>query len=501
MKLTRRHSPHLVPLLFALGAGLSCASPVVESTGGGKGGGGSGSDTPGTSGKGGGGNPSGTGGAPGSGPGFALPDGGGAPMTPAPDGPAAACAEEKHEAQVIPLDLLLLIDTSGSMNELAAAESKWQLAVPALTAFFKDPRSAGLGIGLQYFPLMGADKPCANEDDCASYVGDYPFCVRKSVCAGPATQKLGQALPCTPNSTCANGTSCVTLGRCSMTGADCRGVGMPCPGGPAGNMCGMRPLACRNIGTGSCVAADYEKPTVPFAELPGAEAMLIQALDRKDPVGNTPTAPAVAGSLKYLTAHLAAHPERRGALVMVTDGVPYACPAGVDNSVFSVVNSIMAARTATPSVSTYAIGVFTADAAVTGKATTDRFAMAGGTGTSTLLTPGAELTKQFLDTLNQIRGKALACEFTIPPPKAGGRLDYNKVNVRYTSGNTPEDLLYVGSASRCDPMKGGWYYDVDPAGGATPTRVVVCDATCNRFKMVTDGRVDLLFGCATRYIP
>jgi hypothetical protein len=46
-------------------------------------------------------------------------------------------------------------------------------------------------------------------------------------------------------------------------------------------------------------------------------------------------------------------------------------------------------------------------------------------------------------------------------------------------------------------MRGGWYYDTDPAQGM-PTTVHVCPATCARFKAEMGGAVELRFGCKTR---
>jgi hypothetical protein len=58
----------------------------------------------------------------------------------------------------------------------------------------------------------------------------------------------------------------------------------------------------------------------------------------------------------------------------------------------------------------------------------------------------------------------------------------------------------VASPARCDAVRGGWYYDVDPATGGNPTRISTCEATCRRFKTDTASEVSLTFGCATRVI-
>ena len=123
-------------------------------------------------------------------PGFALPDAGtpaadgGAGSVPPPGG-AMTCASETHEAKPVPVDLMLLVDTSGSMYELAGGQTKWLLAQNALNMFVRDPRSAGLGIGLQFFPIGGDDRPCGDDSDCATSLDQMPnpgTCAPKSVC-------------------------------------------------------------------------------------------------------------------------------------------------------------------------------------------------------------------------------------------------------------------------------------------------------------------------------
>ena len=61
----------------------------------------------------------------------------------------AACGAVKKQAQKLPVDLVLGIDTSFSMD----FESKWTNLSAALETFVSDPASSGLDLGIQFFPL------------------------------------------------------------------------------------------------------------------------------------------------------------------------------------------------------------------------------------------------------------------------------------------------------------------------------------------------------------
>jgi hypothetical protein len=157
------------------------------------------------------------------------------------------------------------------------------------------------------------------------------------------------------------------------------------------------------------------------------------------------------------------------------------------------------AKAGTPSISTYTIGVFAPNETMAGEATLTKWSAAGGTGTPFIVTANDDLTKKLQDALDAIRGSALPCEYTIPTP-ATGNLDFKKVNVHVTASSTGVkglDIGHVDDPSKCDPVKGGWYYDVDPATGGTPTRVVMCEATCKKFKMDATANIELRFGCET----
>jgi hypothetical protein len=145
-------------------------------------------------------------------------------------------------------------------------------------------------------------------------------------------------------------------------------------------------------------------------------------------------------------------------------------------------------------VSTYVVGILMGDPL--GMANIEALATAGGAGAPFLIATANDFQERFLSSLNEIRGAALPCEFTIPPP-ATGTLDFGKVNLRFVHAGTSDDVLYTGGANNCG--KGGWYYDVDPAT-KPPTRVIACPSTCQSWKADGMAKVELRFGCATRYV-
>lgn len=78
----------------------------------------------------------------------------GGPGTAGGSGGEMSCASESQEARALPTDLLILLDQSGSMT---LEGDRWDPTTLALKTFITNPKSSGLGVGLQYFPL-GASK-------------------------------------------------------------------------------------------------------------------------------------------------------------------------------------------------------------------------------------------------------------------------------------------------------------------------------------------------------
>jgi hypothetical protein len=118
-------------------------------------------------------------GSPGSGGAAVVPDAGDWPdvvfeYDPGDAGEPDACASTTVTAEPIPLDLIILLDRSGSMNEpgwqywqgeqgdcsideTPIKASKWCRAINALMDFFESESSVGTGVGLRTFSDDGRD--------------------------------------------------------------------------------------------------------------------------------------------------------------------------------------------------------------------------------------------------------------------------------------------------------------------------------------------------------
>src|SRR5688572_8091607 len=106
-----------------------------------------------------------------------FPDGGGGAGSGDPFGDIPKCAEDIHMAERVPLDLVLLVDRSMSMQG-----PKWDMTTKALTSFVSDPRSAGLGVGLMFFPVSPIEHACTKDTDCGGNFNSV--CFERRVCLG-----------------------------------------------------------------------------------------------------------------------------------------------------------------------------------------------------------------------------------------------------------------------------------------------------------------------------
>lgn len=405
-------------------------------------------------------------------------------------GEDAACAVQSAMAETLPLDLFVMMDSSGSMLErTAAGTTKWDAVKAALATFFRDPQSVGMGIGLQYFPLFQPNVPstCDTDDMC----GSFGPCDKLRVCLGSGST---MARFCTTANDCQLGERCVLLGTCSSTGNGCAPVGTLCQSQT--ELCTEYQGSCRN--RDRCDQPAYAASAVAVAALPGAATALVSSLDMRQPDGLTPTAPAVAGALQAAQQYARAKSGHKVAVLLVTDGLPTECPP---TEIPQIAAGAAAAAAGTPGIPTFVIGVFGAEQVAAAATNLNALAAAGGTGTAVVIDTNQNVTQVLQAALNQIRGKAVACEYKIPVANVGGggaAIDFQKVNVQFRDGAGVETTVgYVNSRAACDPTRGGWYYDVVPAVGQSPQSITMCDATCSTLRAGGSVRVDIVLGCRT----
>jgi hypothetical protein len=403
----------------------------------------------------------------------------------------ASCASTSQKATLAPLDLYFMLDTSGSMDDLVAAgQSKWSSVVAAMTAFVNDPASAGIGVGLQYFPLPAAGVPasCTTNAQCGA--------------AGPCLlaicSNLTGTLPCASSADCPRGSQCTAVGQCHGDhNYLCAGPGAsqcgPDPNGfPLGSCDVMTSSAC--VAGDSCTAGDYQTPAVPIAQLPGVATRVTASLAAQQPEGNTPTSAALQGAIDEAASYARANTGHAVVAVLATDGIPDECVP----TVAGVARIAAGGLAGTPAIKTFAIGVFAPQDVASGTSALDQIAVAGGTTSAFIVNSSTRnVAQQFNTALATIRGAALPCSYEVPAPD-GGAADFGKLNVRYTAGSGAVTTIgYVEVHGGCDPQKGGWYYDADPAEGGVPSQIIVCPKTCSTLQSDPKGRVDIVLGCQT----
>lgn len=82
--------------------------------------------------------------------------------------PDAGCASSTTTGKLVAVDLLLMVDRSGSM----ADDGKWEAVSSALDGFFADPASAGLRVALRFFPDSGCESPSCSTAVCSKPLVD-----------------------------------------------------------------------------------------------------------------------------------------------------------------------------------------------------------------------------------------------------------------------------------------------------------------------------------------
>jgi hypothetical protein len=409
-------------------------------------------------------------------------------------GENASCAGVTAEAELVPLDMYIMLDRSGSMaSQTASGPTKWQAITQALGEFFVVSAENGISVGLQFFPLDIPGTP----DTCTTHAQ----CGAAGPCLISACDGVSFVLPCKSDADCGPSSGhCATLGVCANAPGYVCFYNHPSIPGDCGWASGSYLGTCQPMASStcanpvSCSAADYASPAVEISPLTTGATQLMTAISTTGPDGMTPTAPAVKGLISHVQAWAAAHPNRRAVAVLATDGMPTQCNPQDTASIAQIAQAGMDG--ATP-VQTFVIGVFSpSDAGA--QQNLDTIAQAGGTESAFFITVDQDVAQAFLGALKAIQNKSLDCEYQVPNPPAGEDLAYDEVNVEHTPENQSEahTIPYVAAESACDGADGGWYYDKDPAKGQAPAKIVMCPATCSTLQGA-GGKLSIRLGCKT----
>lgn len=94
-----------------------------------------------------------------------------------------------------------------------------------------------------------------------------------------------------------------------------------------------------------------------------------------------------------------------------------------------------------------------------------------------------------------IEDSRLPCSWGIPNAPAGEVLDPDRLNLAYQpgDGSAAPELGRVDGAEQCQEAQAWYYDDLDD-----PSEVRACPALCSQLALDSAGSVDVLFGCETR---
>ena len=240
---------------------------------------------------------------------------------------------------------------------------------------------------------------------------------------------------------------------------------------------------CNSVGT-TPASPRLPAAPVPIGILPQAAAAISAALDRIQPVGGTPTLPALQGSLEHAKFSANANPGHKVAVVLATDGKPTECSSTVQN----------VAEVAAAGLQRHSLDSDVRDRRrpplqelnpIASAAVRVRPSSSAGWKRPAAIRRRAEQDSRLV----------AYCEFFIPTPNNGKTLDYSKVNVQFSppNGGPAQIVKQVQNQGECAGAGGGWYYD----NAQNPTRIIACPQSCTGFNAQFGGQVDVLLGCKT----
>ena len=243
-----------------------------------------------------------------------------------------------------------------------------------------------------------------------------------------------------------------------------------------------------------CNAQDYFTPEVAIGPLPDVAQAIKDSINSREPLGFTPTFPALDGGIQFAQQHRLDNPGRATIVLLVTDGLPFSqAPdpstgetVGCDDSVVSIAQLAEAGVTSPQQIRTFVIGISA------GVSNLEAIASAGG-GQAFIIGEG-DLETQFAEALLNIVAAPIACDLAVPDaPSSDQVIDPEFVAVSFTSAatNTRAEIPKLQTSTDCGIVRNGqgWFFD-DPI---TPSMISLCPSTCQGLGA---GAVNVELGCA-----
>ena len=149
----------------------------------------------------------------------------------------------------------------------------------------------------------------------------------------------------------------------------------------------------------------------------------------RTPTPPRPTGPALQGAIQHATTWSMAHPSDVTIVILATDGDPSECGSlTTTDSLLTQVETIAARGRRRDAEDPHL-----RHRRRNRDREPQRHREAGGTGSAFIVDTSMNVSTQFLAALNKIRGAALGCQYKIPVPQGGGKVNFGEVNVQFTT--------------------------------------------------------------------
>ena len=381
------------------------------------------------------------------------------------------CAERILTAELLPLELTMMLDLSSSMCLVRVPRDGGEEPVDAgsdaeISDADSDAEIADAEIADADADISDAEVADAAPDASNPYNDDYFDCTDPRT-RWPAASSALRTFLSSPQS------SDITLAVRTF--------------GPATTW------APSTLEGNRCSSNDYRTPDFPATALPSemfAERIAGISIPTLHPdATQTQTGAVIAGATAYSAERLAqVEGEKSVAMLLVTDGNPQGCDPTLPIPNYATETDLELAYTAAAAASSHGLKLYVLNIGGT-QSVLDRIAHEGGTGSAITIDDPTN-AEAIGAALAQIRERALSCRIRIPQPTQG-EIDYGKINLTWKA--TPSSALErLPQSAACDELR-GWRYD-DPD---RPSYIELCSHACDEVDASTTGELQVVVGCST----